>query len=101
VLRLLRDRRDQLSAARAQALNRLHRLFLGLVPGQALLATLQPWRATADSRPKLLGGGMSPTALTWAFASSVAKSSGYMLTSANGIMVSGHGHGFSVQKNMP
>ena len=49
--------------------------------------------------PKLLGGGMSPTALTWAFASSVAKSSGYMLTSANVIMVSGHGHGFSVQKN--
>ena len=47
----------------------------------------------------LLGGGMSPTALTWAFASSVAKSSGYMLTSANVIMVSGHGHGFSVQKN--
>jgi len=42
---------------------------------------------------------MSPTALTWAFASSVAKSSGYMLTSANVIMVSGHGHGFSVQKN--
>jgi hypothetical protein len=28
--------------------------------------------------PKLLGGGMSPTPLTWAFASSVAKSSGYM-----------------------
>jgi hypothetical protein len=50
VLRLLRDRRDQLSAARAQALNRLHRLFLGLVPGQALLVTLQPWRATAGSR---------------------------------------------------
>jgi hypothetical protein len=42
---------------------------------------------------------MSPKALTWAFASSVAKSSGYMLTSANVIMVSGHGHGFSVQKN--
>jgi hypothetical protein len=51
--------------------------------------------------PKLLGGGMSPTALTWAFASSVAKSSGYLLTSANVIMVSGHGHGFSVQKIMP
>jgi len=50
--------------------------------------------------PKLLGGGMSPTALTWAFASSVAKSSGYMLTSANVIMVSGHGRGFSVQKTM-
>jgi hypothetical protein len=49
--------------------------------------------------PKLLGGGMSPTALTWAFASSVAKSSGYVLTSANVIMVSGHGHGLSVQKN--
>jgi hypothetical protein len=52
-------------------------------------------------KPKLLGGGMSPTALTWAFASSVAKSSGYLLTSANVIMVSGHGHGFSVQKIMP
>jgi len=43
---------------------------------------------------------MSPTALTWAFASSVAKSSGYRLTSANVIMVSGHGCGFSVQKNL-
>ena len=42
---------------------------------------------------------MLSTALTWAFASSMAKSSGYMLTSANVIMVSGHGHGFSVQKN--
>ena len=42
---------------------------------------------------------MSPTALTWAFASSVGKSSGYMLTSANVIMASGHGRGFSVQKN--
>ena len=31
---------------------------------------------------------MSSKALTWAFASSVAKSSGYMLTSANVIMVS-------------
>ena len=52
------------------------------------------------SRPKLLGGGMSPTALTWAFASSVTKFlPGYMLTSANVIMLSGHGHGFSVQKN--
>jgi hypothetical protein len=42
---------------------------------------------------------MSPTALTWAFASSAAKSSGYILTSANVIMVSGYAHGFSVQKN--
>jgi hypothetical protein len=49
--------------------------------------------------PKLLGGDMSPTALTWAFASSVVTSSGYILTSANVIMVSGHGHGFSVEKN--
>src|SRR5918995_1312425 len=34
-LRLLCDRRDELSRARAQALNRLHRLFLALVPGGA------------------------------------------------------------------
>jgi hypothetical protein len=57
------------------------------------------FRTRASSNPKLLGGGMSPMTLTWAFANSVAKSSGYMLTSANVIMVSGHGHGFSVQKN--
>ena len=44
---------------------------------------------------------MSPTALTWAFASSVAKSSGYMLTSANVIMVSGHGHGLLYRKTKP
>jgi hypothetical protein len=56
--------------------------------------------AAVLTKPKLLGGGLSPTALTWAFASSVAKSSGYMLTSANVIMVSGHGRGFSVQKNL-
>jgi hypothetical protein len=30
------DRRDELSKARAQALNRMHRLFLKLVPGGAL-----------------------------------------------------------------
>ena len=41
---------------------------------------------------------MSSTALTWAFASWVAKSSAYMLTSANVIIVSGRGRGFSVQK---
>jgi transposase len=35
VLQLLCDRRDELSRARAQALNRLHRLFLELVPGGA------------------------------------------------------------------
>src|SRR5580704_10275752 len=35
VLRMLCDRRDELSRARAQALNRLHRLFLGLLAGGA------------------------------------------------------------------
>jgi transposase len=35
VVRLLCDRRDELSRARAQALNRMHRLFLELVPGGA------------------------------------------------------------------
>jgi hypothetical protein len=43
---------------------------------------------------------MSPTALTWAFASSVAKSSGYMLTSANVIMVSGHCRGFLYRRTI-
>ena len=53
VLRLLCDRRDELSRARAQTLNRLHRLFLELLPGgaptkkstaqyKALLATVRP-----------------------------------------------------------
>jgi transposase len=35
MLRLLCDRRDELSQARAQALNRLHRHFLELIPGGA------------------------------------------------------------------
>jgi transposase len=35
VLRLLCDRRDEISRARAQALNRMHRLFLELIPGGA------------------------------------------------------------------
>jgi transposase len=53
VLRLLADRRDELSRARAQGLNRLHRLTAELVPGgvpvhksvpqyQALLAGVRP-----------------------------------------------------------
>jgi hypothetical protein len=53
VLRLLCDRRDELYKARAQALNRMHRLFPELVPGGApvnksarqcptLLASLRP-----------------------------------------------------------
>jgi transposase len=59
-LRMLRDRRDELSRARAQALNRMHRLFLGLIPGgapvkksasqyQSLLAPCAP--ATWPGRP--------------------------------------------------
>jgi transposase len=35
VLRMLCDRRDELSRARNQGLNRLHRLFLDLLPGGA------------------------------------------------------------------
>jgi transposase len=53
MLRLLCDRRDELSQARAQALNRMHRHFLELIPGGAavkkstdqyheLLATVRP-----------------------------------------------------------
>jgi hypothetical protein len=60
VLRMLCDRRDELSRARVQALNRMHRLFLGLLPGgapvkksvsqyQALLATVRP--VTPRGRP--------------------------------------------------
>ena len=44
---------------------------------------------------------MSSTALTWAFASWVAKSSAYMLTSANVIIVSGRGRGFLYRKACP
>ena len=35
MLRLLADRRDELSRARAQTLNRLHRLLAELIPGGA------------------------------------------------------------------
>ena len=73
----------------------------GRCPGWNAAAGSGRWPppdAAARTRPKLLGDGMSSTALTWAFASWVAKSSGYMLTSANVIIVSGRGRGFSVQK---
>jgi hypothetical protein len=63
-----------------------------------MILTCGKWSRTASPKPKLLGDGMSSTALTWAFASWVAKSSGYMLTSANVIIVSGRGRGFSVRK---
>jgi transposase len=64
VLRLLCDRRDELSKARAQALNRMHRLFLELVPGGApvkksasqydrLLATVRPRDAAGKMRRRM------------------------------------------------
>jgi transposase len=58
VLRLLCDRRDELSRARAQALNRMHRLFLELIPGGAPVKKSAAWyRALlATVRPRDLAG---------------------------------------------
>ena len=64
VLRMLCDRRDELSRARAQALNRMHRLFLELLPGgapvkksvsqyQVLLATVRPRDLAGKTRGRL------------------------------------------------
>jgi hypothetical protein len=64
VLRLLCDRRDELSQARAQALNRMHRLFLELIPGgapvkksaaqyQALLASVRPRDLAGKTRRRM------------------------------------------------
>ncbi len=63
VLRLLCDSRDEPSRARAQALNRMHRLFAELVPGgapvkptsqyQALLATARPRDLAAKTRRRM------------------------------------------------
>jgi transposase len=64
VLRMLCDRRDELSRARAQALNRLHRLFVDLIPGgapvkkstsqyQALLATVRPRDPAGRTRRRM------------------------------------------------
>jgi transposase len=64
MLRLLCDRRDELSAARAQALNRLHRLFLELLPGgapvkksaaqyRALLGRLHPRDLAGQTRRRM------------------------------------------------
>ena len=64
VLRLLCDRRDELSRARAQALNRLHRLFLELIPGgapvkksaaqyRALLASVRPRDLPGKTRRRM------------------------------------------------
>ncbi|HEY3033217.1 MAG TPA: IS110 family transposase, partial [Streptosporangiaceae bacterium] len=70
VLRLLCDRRDELSQARAQALNRLHRLFLELIPGgapvkkstaqyQALLATVRPRDLAGKTRRRMAAGELA------------------------------------------
>jgi len=64
VLRLLCDRRDELSRARAQALNRLHRLFLDLLPGgapvkksvsqyQVLLGSVRPRDLAGQTRRRM------------------------------------------------
>src|SRR5215213_4400310 len=60
VLRLLCDRRDELSRARVQALGRLHRLFLQLLPGGA------PTRKSTARYTALLAGvrPVDPVALT-------------------------------------
>jgi len=58
VLRLLTDRRDELSRTRAQTLNRLHRLLAELIPGgaPAHLSTLQAKNLLASVRPRDLAG---------------------------------------------
>ena len=58
VLRLLCDRRDEISRARAQALNRMHRLFLELLPGGAPVkkSTSQYKGMLARVRPRDLAG---------------------------------------------
>jgi transposase len=58
VLRMLCDRRDEISRARAQALNRMHRLFLELLPGGAPVkkSTAQYKALLARVRPRDLAG---------------------------------------------
>ncbi len=57
-LRLLADRRDELSRLRAQTVNRLHRLLLELVPGGAPrhLSALQAKTLLGTVRPRDLAG---------------------------------------------
>jgi transposase len=55
VLRLLCDRRDELSKVRAQALNRMHRLFLELVPGGAPVKKLRSSRSSGADGAQLRG----------------------------------------------
>jgi transposase len=70
VLRLLCDRRDEISRARAQALNRMHRLFLDLVPGgapvkkstgqyKALLARVRPRDLAGKTRRRMAAGELA------------------------------------------
>jgi transposase len=58
VLRLLADRRDELSRTRVQTLNRLHRLLAELIPGGAprRLTTRQARALLATVRPRDLAG---------------------------------------------
>jgi transposase len=58
VLRMLCDRRDELSRARAQTLNRMHRLFLDLIPGGAPVkkSVSQYQELLARVRPRDLAG---------------------------------------------
>jgi transposase len=57
-LRLLTDRRDELSRLRVQTVNRLHRLLTELIPGGAKrdLSALQAKRVLASVRPRSLVG---------------------------------------------
>jgi transposase len=70
VLRLLCDRRDEISGARAQALNRMHRLFLELLPGgvpvkkstgqyKALLARVRPRDPAGKMRRRMAAGELA------------------------------------------
>jgi transposase len=75
VLRLLCDRRDELSRARAQALNRLHRLFLELLPGgaptkksttqyKAMLAAVRPRDLVGKTRRRMAAEELADLATT-------------------------------------
>jgi transposase len=57
-LRLLSDRREELSHARVQAISRLHRLLLELIPGGAprFLSALQAKNLLAGARPQDVAG---------------------------------------------
>lgn len=70
VLRMLSDRWDELSRARAQTLNRLHRLFLELLPGGApvkkstaqyktILAGVRPRDPAGKTRRRIAAGQLA------------------------------------------